>query len=37
MDKVRNNNRETIERNKTEDLTNNKSYRRKIKRKEIEN
>ena len=37
MDKVRNNNRETIERNKTEDLTNNKSYRRKIKRKEVEN
>ena len=37
MDKVRNNNRETIEKNKTEDLTINKSYRRKIKRKEVEN
>ena len=37
MDKVKNSNKEIIEKNKVEDLNNNKSYRRKIKKKIIEN
>ena len=34
--KVKSNNREIIEKNKTEDVNTDKSYRRKIKKKQIE-
>ena len=37
IDKVNNNNKEIIEKNKTEDLSSEKSYRRKIKKKWVEN
>ena len=37
VNKIKNNNREIIEKNKTQDSTTEKSYRRKIKKKIIEN